>query len=115
MVAKGEKLWKYYAMLRLQPVSFYECEKKMLFAYFAIISISMKRKSVLNHLKKQGRRTSLGSGGLCPGTFSDLLIGLFFQIAQKCNEYVHQKVVPPLDPALFLRLSRPCEKIIPKD
>ena len=44
----------------------------------------------------QGRRTNLGSRGLSPGTFWNLLNGSFFQIAQKCNKNpLQKKKVPP--------------------
>ena len=56
----------------------------------------------------QGPRSRLGSLGLSPGTFSDLLNGSFFQIAQKCNKKLPQKIVPPLAPAHFLGLRGPC-------
>ena len=56
----------------------------------------------------QGPRSRLGSRGLSPGTFSDLLNGSFFQIAQKCNKKSPKKMVPPLAPAHFLRLWGPC-------
>ena len=52
----------------------------------------------------------LGSLGLSPGTFSDLLYGSFFQIAQKCNKKSPKKIVPPLAPAHFRRLRGPCQK-----
>ena len=55
----------------------------------------------------QGPRSRLGSRGLSPGTFSDLLNGSFFQIAQKCNKKSPKKMVPPLAPAHFLRLRGP--------
>ena len=55
----------------------------------------------------QGRRTSLGSRGLSPGTFSNLLNGSFFQIAQKCNKNVHQKIVPPKPRRFFWGWAAP--------
>ena len=57
--------------------------------------------------KLQGPRSRLGSRGLSPGIFSDLLNGSFFQIAQKCNKKSLKKMVPPLAPAHFLRLRGP--------
>ena len=51
--------------------------------------------------ENQGRRTSLGSRGLSPGTFSDLLNGSFSQIAQKCNKNALEKKVPPHSPGTF--------------
>ena len=55
----------------------------------------------------QGRSPRLGSRGLSPGTFWDLLNGSFFQIAQKCNKKLHEKIVPPWAPPLFRQLLRP--------
>ena len=55
----------------------------------------------------QGRRTGLGSRGLSPGTFWELLNGPFSQIAQKCNKKSHQKIVPPLSPGTFSEAEPP--------
>ena len=61
----------------------------------------------------QGRRLSLGSLGLSPGTFSDLLNGSFSQIAQKCNKNLHQKNSTPLSPGTISEAEPPLKIPIP--
>ena len=56
---------------------------------------------------QQGPRSRLGSRGLSPGTFWDLLNGSFFQIALKCNKKSLKKIISPLAPAHFLGLRGP--------
>ena len=58
-------------------------------------------KSILADFWRQGPRRRLGSRGLSPGTFWDLLNGPFFQIAQKCNKKIAQKNSTPLSPGTF--------------